>query len=138
MLGVPSGVHRHQERAVGVAPQVQLVEAQRGPHGVDVVGGGGRPVEAAARSQIGAAERGEVPLVKRQRILGGLAGRAAQRARLPGPAHIDQQQVAARAQRRERAGYRPAAAIVDPPGPPILGTIVPSAGRLVSVCGTSA
>ena len=35
VLGVPRGVHRHQERAVRIAPQIQLVETQRRAYGTE-------------------------------------------------------------------------------------------------------
>jgi hypothetical protein len=93
VLGVPRGVYRHEEGAVGIAPQVQLVETEGHPHGVDVVGDRGRAVKAGVPSQVGAADPRDVREVERQRIVAGEA-RTPQRPRLPGAAGIDQQQVA--------------------------------------------
>ena len=137
VLGMARRVDRHQERAVGVAPQVELVDAERRPHGLDVVGDGGRAVEAGARTEVVGAERPDDGLVERQRVARGEA-RAAQRARL-GPCR-GRRSAAGRAASRSGASavvYRRRTAIVESPGPPGFGTIVPSAGRLVSVRGRS-
>src|SRR3954465_11288316 len=93
VLGVAGGVHRHQEGPVGIAPEIEAVEAERRPDGVDVVGDGGGTVEPRVGPEIGAAEFADLGLVEGKWVLAPEAG-AAQRPRAPGAARIDQQEIA--------------------------------------------
>jgi len=78
-----------------------LGDVQRGPNGIEVVGDGGRAVELDARTETGAARCHEAGQIKAERILGGEPG-TAERTRPARAARVDQQDVAAAAQRSQQ------------------------------------
>ncbi len=84
-------------RAVGDAEQRQLVDAERAPQVLEVLGGLGRVPEGALVAELGRARRDVVRAVER----------AVDRARVARPALVDRDDVIARAQRLA-AGPRPA------------------------------
>ena len=97
--GMARRVDRHQVGAVGGAPEIEPLQAERRPHRLDVVGCGGGAVEPGLRPELSAARadpREHLLLGKECRHHAAQCG-AGQHARAAGAALIDKQHVTARA-----------------------------------------
>ena len=97
--GMAGGVDRHQVGAVGGAPEIEPLQAERGPHRLDVVGRSGGAVEPGPRPELAAARadpRHHLLLGKKRRHDPAQNG-TGQHTRAAGAALIDEQHLTPRA-----------------------------------------